>query len=109
MRTDHPPVRDSDPFTSWAAAYRNQSEDTRLKSVIWSALSQFGPMTHDQLIECVSHIRPASPSGVRTRTAELVELGLVEQVPGIVSRSALGRVALLWRATCMEQPELPYE
>lgn len=107
MRTEHPPVRDTDPFTSWAAAYRDHSEDTRLKSVIWSALSQFGPMTHDQLIECVSHIRPASPSGVRTRTAELVEMGLVEAVPDMISKSRYGRDALLWRVVLCQQPELP--
>lgn len=106
MRTDHPPVRDTDPFTSWAAAYEQRlGKRTRLKQLVFSILESFGPMTHDQLIEAVNEVRPASPSGVRTRVSELVEDGLVEAVPGMVSRSALGRTALLWRL--VEQPELP--
>lgn len=106
MRTEHPPVRGTDPFTSWAAAYEQRlGKRTRLKQLAFSLLEDFGPMTHDQLIEAVNRVRPASPSGVRTRVSELVEDGLVEQVPDMVSRSALGRTALLWRV--VTQPELP--
>lgn len=107
MRTEHPPVRDTDPFTSWAAAVEASSRAWKLRELVADVLAQFGPMTHDQLIQAVNRVRPASPSGVRTRVSELVEDGLVEQVPDMVSRSALGRQALLWRLVVVEQPELP--
>lgn len=105
MRSDHPPVRDSDPHTSWAAAWGTAGTAYRLRAVIHAALADFGPLTHDDLIGIVNRVRPASPSGVRTRVSEMVEDGLVEAVPGMVARSALGRTALLWRL--VEQPELP--
>lgn len=107
MRTDHPPVRDTDPFTSWAAACANEGLRPQLRLYIKHALETYGPMTHDQIIEVVNRVRPASPSGVRTRVSELVEDGIVEQVPDMVSRSALGRTALLWRVASVSQPELP--
>lgn len=97
MRTDHPPVRDTDPYTSWVAARINAQYQMKVKGLIFSALSNFGPMTHDQLIEAVNKVRPASDSGVRTRTAELVEDGMVERVPDMFAKSRYGRASLLWR------------
>jgi predicted ArsR family transcriptional regulator len=97
VRSEHPPVRDSDPFTSWAVAYRDIGSDMKLRTVIEWALRKFGPMTHDELIAAVGKVRLASPSGVRTRVSEMVEDGVVERVPNEVAKSAYGRAALLWR------------
>lgn len=90
-------ARRTDPITSWAATWAD-SGDPKLRNVILSALETFGPLSHDQLIDLVGAVRPVSPSGVRTRTHELVGLGLVERVPDMQTRSRFGRTALLWRA-----------
>jgi hypothetical protein len=91
-------ARTTDPVTSWAAARNaNPDLDQSLRSVILSALSCFGPQTHDDLIEIVSVLRPCSPSGVRTRTKELVDLGELERVPDMVAKSRYGRASLLWQ------------
>lgn len=99
MRSSHLPVRDSDPATSWFAAFEqtNPTIKLRVKGAIVAALKTFGPMTHDQLVDVVNTVRPASPSGVRTRCAELVEEGLVERHPTMVAKSRYGRASLLWR------------
>lgn len=97
MRTDHPPVRDTDPFTSWASSHSDSRYRMKIKGLIFSALYNFGPLTHDQLIEAVNRVRPASPSGVRTRCSELVEDGMVERHPTMVAKSRYGRASLLWR------------
>ncbi len=98
MRTQHPPVRAEDPFTSWAAAYeQDEKRVASLKALVRLALMTYGPLTHDHLITVVNRVRPASPSGVRTRVSELVEDGLVERVPDMVAKSRYGRASLLWR------------
>lgn len=97
MRTNHPPVRDTDPITSWIASLENNGIRPLLRYVILRCLETYGPMTHDQLIEVVNRSRPASPSGVRTRVSELVEDGVVERVPDMVAKSRYGRASLLWR------------
>jgi hypothetical protein len=89
-------VRNTDPWTSWVASLEDR-HDLVMRDVVWSALRNFGPMTHDQLIEAVNRVRPASPSGVRSRCAELVELGFVEQHPTLHAKSRYGRVSLLWQ------------
>lgn len=90
-------ARLTDPATSWAATIQD-GDDHTLRATILSALINFGPMTHDQLIELVNRARPASPSGVRTRVRELVEEGKVEPVRGMVAKSRYGRASLLWSA-----------
>lgn len=104
MKSSHPPVRDTDPYTSWAAARINTQYRMTVKGLIFSALSNFGPMTHDQLIEAVNKVQPASESGVRTRTAELVEDGMVERHPSMVAKSRYGRASLLWRVVDPPKP-----
>lgn len=91
-------ARATDPWTSWAATFATEGADRKLRTVILSALRAFGPMTHEDLIQIVEAVRPASPSGVRTRTSELVRLGLVEAVPDMQARTRYGRTSLLWRA-----------
>ena len=89
-------ARSTDPHTSWAAA-QFTADDQTLRRLIYSALDAFGPITHDDLIELVNRVRPASQSGVRTRTRELVDEGYVEAVPKMVARSRYGRSSLLWQ------------
>lgn len=90
-------ARATDPYTSWAAAQESQG-DLNIRNLVFYALDFYGPLTHDQLIEAVNRVRPCSPSGVRTRTRELVDEGHVEAVPDMVAKSRYGRASLLWRA-----------
>lgn len=90
-------VRNTDPWTSWVDAIHDNG-DLRLQLIVLHALKTFGPQTHEQLIDAVNRVRPASPSGVRSRCAELVELGLVEPHPTLHAKSRYGRVSLLWQA-----------
>lgn len=41
----------------------------------------------------------ATDSGIRARTAELVQAGLVERIPDVLGTSRTGRRAALWRLT----------
>lgn len=91
-------TRNTDPITSWAAGFEAQGRAKETKVIILSALRNFGALTHDDLIDVVNRVRPVSPSGVRTRTKELVSDGLVEACPGMVAKSKLGRTSILWRA-----------
>ncbi|MCY4726730.1 winged helix-turn-helix domain-containing protein [Nocardioides sp. STR2] len=88
------PVRASDPDTSHEAAAKAVTIRPRIREQVLAALTDHGPMTHDDLMVHVS----ASPSGVRTRTSELVHDGLVEAVPDNAGTSGLGNRARLWRA-----------
>jgi hypothetical protein len=90
-------ARVTDPFTSWAAACEATGIDPKVRLIVKHALESYGPLTHDQLIEVVNRVRPCSPSGVRTRTRELVDAGEVERVPSMVAKSRYGRAALLWQ------------
>lgn len=90
-------TRNTDPFTSWAAGFEQEGRAQGTKVVILSALRVFGPLTHEDLYDAVNRVRRVSPSGVRTRTRELVDEGLVERVPDMVSKSRMGRASLLWR------------
>lgn len=92
-------ARNSDPHTSWAAAYQADPDaDRTLQATVLSALINFGPMTHADLVELINRARPASPSGVRTRVRELVDAGKVEACPHMIAKSEYGRASLLWRA-----------
>lgn len=89
-------ARATDPLTSVLATYQDIGDEP-LRIIIYTALMHGGPMTHDQLIETVRVFRPASDSGVRTRTRELVDAGEVERVPDMVAKSRYGRASLLWQ------------
>lgn len=97
-------ARKTDPLTSWAAGFEAKDRAKGVRTVILSALRVFGPLTHDDLVEAVNRVQPASPSGVRTRTKELVRDGIVEAVPDMVSKSRLGRTSLLWRTVKGAKP-----
>lgn len=90
-------ARLTDPFTSWAAACDATGIDPKVRLIVKSALEAYGPLTHEQLVEVVRRVRPVSESGVRTRTKELVDEGVVEAVPDMVAKSRYGRASLLWR------------
>lgn len=91
-------TRNTDPLTSWAAGFEAQDRAKQIRVIVLSALRNFGPLTHDDVIEAVNWVRPVSASGVRTRTRELVDEGLVQRVPHMVSKSRMGRTSLLWEA-----------
>lgn len=90
------PVRRSDPDTSHEAAAMAVVHRPRIRDAVLALLRDEGPMTHDDLM---ARVPWASPSGVRTRTSELVSDGLVEAVPDSAGRSGMGNRALIWRAT----------
>lgn len=94
-------VRPNDPQTSWdAAAAQVAGKRADLQRAIIHKLRYHGGMTHTELI---ARLPGWSPSGVRTRTAELRELGWVtEQRDGlglVVKRRAEGGMpSTVWRA-----------
>lgn len=81
-------VRPNDPDTSWdAAKAQTEGKTAALQARIYEALEALGPMTYDQLLALFDRLHvPHSPSGVRSRTKELRELGWVRH-----HRDALGR------------------
>ena len=94
-----PHARISDPQTSVDAA--NSVKDiTRTQSAIRALL--INSMTDEELFVCYSKaviqgLAPlASPSGVRSRRAELVILGLVEDT-GARRKLVSGRKAIVWK------------
>ncbi|GAA4680162.1 hypothetical protein [Nocardioides nanhaiensis] len=89
------PVRRTDPDTSHEAAAQAVTRRERIRDAVLATLRDLGPMTHDDL---AARIPWASPSGVRTRTSELVTDGLVEAVPNHSGKSGMGNRARLWRA-----------
>ena len=98
--TDAPTAtaRSSDPATSHEAARSHRDTGTiraRIIDLLWTE----GPMTDEQLVELYLHRHAASatPSGIRTRRAELVADGYIEQTsrPG---RTKAGRRATVWAA-----------
>jgi len=91
-------ARRSDPATSFAAA-ESVSRIRESQQIILSLLRTFGPHYDEQLIELVTLHSPIpmSPSGVRTRRAELVDKGLVRDSRQR-ARTASGRQTIVWEA-----------
>lgn len=106
MNVDHAlPVRDDDPDTSAAAALKAVLGASKVRPIVLALIRQYGPCTHDELIEHYTelvrqnpNIPRASHSGIRTRLRELVQGGLVTQddTPGV---SNFGNTAKRWIAT----------
>lgn len=99
-------VRPNNPDTSWHAA-RAQTKGKRalLQQSIHDMLAAWGPMTFDEIIlnlpRWTSYPTPPTPSGVRTRTKELRELGWVRASRNadgetVKRPSATGHPATVW-------------
>ena len=89
-------ARNSDPDTSWQAANSITDINDRQQQVL-AVLISFGPLTdHDLQVAYQNSGRPPqSPSGLRTRRAELVDRGLVVDT-GKRKTLPSGRSAILW-------------
>lgn len=89
-------ARAGDPVTSWEAA-RSLDEATLRESqkVVLRMLQESGPMTDERLAYYLMGV--LSPSGARTRRAELVDKGLVYDT-GERDRLISGRRAIVWAA-----------
>lgn len=80
----------------------------RVRWCVYNLIAEYaGPhgLTHDDIERLYmrgvarDRYRRATDSGIRARTAELVQSGLVERVPDELGRSRTGRKAALWRLT----------
>lgn len=99
-----PSTRELDPSTSFEAARSIKTENiTKTMSGILEILKN-GPR-HDESLEqtynalSISGVYPyASPSGIRSRRAELVELGLVKD-SGERVKTRSGRSSIVWQVT----------
>lgn len=95
-------VRRYDPSTSFVAALSNTTDSAhilylQIRTTLRHSTSS-GGLTDEELISYISSIVPNStPSGVRSRRAELVEAGWVED-SGIRRRTKANRPAIVWRA-----------
>ena len=93
-----PRARRTDPETSHEAAGSVRNV-TRVQAMILDILATWGPGTDQQIADIYEDIHrrdmPCSPSGVRTRRAELVALGRVRWT-GETVRLASGRAARVW-------------
>lgn len=96
-----PMARASHPETSRLAASSVEALNAKRRAVL-DLLRCCGPYTHEQLCEAyqrhVNYHPKQSDSGIRSRCAELVRLGLVEAVDGEHGVTASGRKCNLWRA-----------
>lgn len=90
-------ARKTDPATSHAAAASIEPEKIRaLRARVLAELQARGPMDDTTLVAAIEP-EGYSPSGIRTRRAELVDLGAVEDT-GLRQKLASGRMAIVWRA-----------
>ena len=90
-----PHARSTDPHTSHAAA-QSVANITPVKRVILTALQT--AMTDEQLVSLVQATQGltfASESGIRSRRAELVAAGYVED-SGSRVKTTSGRQSILW-------------
>lgn len=72
----------------------------RQAQVLW-LLREIGPSTDEHLVavhRACRELLPQSPSGIRSRRAELVELGMVRD-SGRRERTLSGRRAIVWEAS----------
>ncbi len=92
-------ARSTDPQTSHDAAKSVESGwITVAQGAILNRLRNDGPLTDERIIARLRDQRVSiSPSGARSRRAELVKLGLVED-SGKREKTASGRQTIVWRA-----------
>lgn len=86
-------ARATDPQTSHNAAESVHSLNERRAAVL-DVLQRYGPMT-DQEIANAYEGPDQSPSGLRTRRKELVDMGLVRPA-GFTRKLSTGRSANVW-------------
>jgi hypothetical protein len=94
------PPRNTDPFTSIAAA-ASVKESTIVKTYvrILRYLDRYGSATLEGLVTYVTGFPDTrSPSGTRTRVSVLVDFGLVEWT-GRTAKGSSNRRMKLWRIT----------
>lgn len=93
-------ARPSDPHTSHDAAMSLDARFVRQsQAAILRVLREHGPLTDSALIDCyrASREQPAqSDSGIRSRRAELCEVGLVADT-GRRARLPSGRLSIMWQ------------
>ena len=93
-------VRRRDPSTSWeAASAQTVGKRASLQRTIYRLLNGY-PMTHEGL---VARLPLASPSGVRSRCAELVAAGWVVD-SGERRRTSAGSPSIVWRVATDADP-----
>lgn len=96
-----PHTRHSDPATSYLAAM-SVSNLTSTQSAIMGLFNQFKAMTDEQLLTHYRRVTRqgqapfASESGIRSRRAELVQMGKLED-SGDREKMRSGRQAIVWR------------
>lgn len=92
--SEHAVARRTDPSTSWEAA-RSIDETTLRQSqaVVLATILVNGPMSDEELVGRVNHV--LSPSGARTRRAELVTKNLIEDT-GRRATLVSQRKAIIW-------------
>ena len=91
----HAVARSTDPDTSWAAAHSQTPDKIRQSQTkVLRMLRRWGPMTDTTLVHLMSGM---SPSGIRTRRRELVDMGLVHDTDARVTLAS-GRKAIVWAA-----------
>src|SRR3989304_9160067 len=89
-------ARTTDPLTSHQAVERLAVRNSQAK--VYILLRKWGPCIDEQLLAAAkkSGVR-MSESGIRSRRAELVDLGLAEDT-GEGSLTHLGNMSTIWRA-----------
>ena len=95
--TTQPLARSTDPTTSHDAAASARAAAPTIRAAVLAALRSHGPMTDEELLHQLHRdgVR-CSPSGARTRRAELVRAGQVED-SGEVALTASGRRTIIWQ------------
>jgi hypothetical protein len=95
-----PKARRTDPVTSHIAALTVSNQSPTQERIL-KILTNVGAMTDDKIAfyfaDCVANLSwdPVSPSGLRSRRAELVDQGLVRD-SGRRERTASGRLSIVW-------------
>lgn len=95
--TPAPRARRSDPATSHAAA-RSVADTGTIRARILEIIRTEGPLTDEELLELFERRHPAtaSPSGIRTRRKELVDMGYLED-SGQRATTKAGRQTAIWQ------------
>ena len=95
-------ARELDPITSWEAAASSTEEHTTKTQIAILAILRWQPQTDTEIVrayrdlEDFGDVPRASESGIRSRRAELVAKGLVEE-SGEYRKTDSGRRAIVWR------------